>query len=564
MNNVLFEYLNDFVQAYFDDVLIYNKTRKKHIEHVRKILKKLIDADLQMNIKKCEFYVQKISFLDVLLFIEDIRIDLVKIQMILAWVTPTCLKEIQAFVDFYNFYRRFIRNFFKIVRFMLKLTQKDISFNWSEACRKSFESFKKTIIQTSILRHFDKFKKVVLKIDSSDYVNEGVLSQYDDKNNLHSVIFYSKNLLLAECNYEIYNKEFLIIVRCLKHWHFDLKAIEIFIEIFIDHKNLKYFMTSKELIRRQARWAEKLSEYNFKIMYQSGIKNAKIDVFICRADDSFIIAENDRLRYQHQTILTSFRLKIHSMKVDEKAFIYKRIQAVNRADEKCECFRRAIRKKKKFFNRISLNQCFIENELLFHQKRLWVLDNSNLLMKLIQEIHDQSASDHFGVHRIIDLLRRHYYWSYMRQIVEQYIRNCYSCHRSKAFRDKYNDLLISAAVSTQQWIDIFINFITDLSESEEHNVICIIVDKFIRERHYEFCKIIDDDISTEAATEILIREVFRYHDLSTLITSDRGPQFVVTVWKAFCRLLKIICKLSTIAHFEIDDQTERANQNIEH
>ena len=94
MNDVLFEYFNDFVQAYFDDVLIYNKTRKKHIEHVRKIFKKLIDADLQMNIEKCEFYVQKISFLDVLLFIEGIRIDFVKIQMIFVWITSTCLKEI--------------------------------------------------------------------------------------------------------------------------------------------------------------------------------------------------------------------------------------------------------------------------------------------------------------------------------------------------------------------------------------------------------------------------------------------------------------------------------------
>ena len=101
-------------------------------------------------------------------------------------------------------------------------------------------------------------------------------------------------------------------------------------------------------------------------MYQSKIKNAKANVFICKTDDSLIIADDDRLRYQHQTILTSFRLKIHSMKVDEKTFIYERIQTVNKVDEKCECFRRAIREKKKFFNQILLNQCFIENELLFH------------------------------------------------------------------------------------------------------------------------------------------------------------------------------------------------------
>ena len=269
------------------------------------------------------------------------------------------------------------------MRFMFKLTQKNIFFNWSEVCQKSFESLKKTITQASILRHFDRFRKIILKIDSFDYVNEEILSQYDDEGNLHSMIFYSRNLLFAECNYKIYNKKLLIIVRCLKHWRFDLKTTEIFIEVFTDHKNLKYFMINKELIRRQARWTEKLFEYNFKIIYQSEIKNAKIDALIYKADDFLITADDDRLKYQHQIILTSFRLKIHNMKADGKAFIYECIQTINKIDEECECFRRAIREKKKSFNRISLNQCFIENELLFHQKRLWVFDNSNLLMKLI-------------------------------------------------------------------------------------------------------------------------------------------------------------------------------------
>ena len=133
---------------------------------------------------------------------------------------------------------------------MFKLTQKDIFFSWSEACQKSFESLKKAITQTSILRHFDKFRKVILKIDSSDYVDEEILFQYDDEDNLHSVIFYNRNFLFAECNYEIYDKKLLIIVRCLEHWRPDLRTIEIFIEIFTDHKNLKYFMISKELTRR--------------------------------------------------------------------------------------------------------------------------------------------------------------------------------------------------------------------------------------------------------------------------------------------------------------------------
>lgn len=216
MNDVLFEYLNDFCQAYLDDVLIYSKTLKEHIRHVRLVLQKLIDAGLQVDIEKCKFHVQKTSFLGVLLSTKGIRMDPLKVQMIIAWATSICLKEVQAFVGFCNFYRRFIRGFSKIVHSMLKLTLKDTPFNWSSACQKAFELLKESIITTSMLRHYDRSKQIVLEIDSSNYVNDGVLSQYDDKENLHLVAFYSKNLLSTKCNYEIYDKELLAIVRCLE------------------------------------------------------------------------------------------------------------------------------------------------------------------------------------------------------------------------------------------------------------------------------------------------------------------------------------------------------------
>ena len=111
-----------------------------------------------------------------------------------------------------------------------------------------------------------------------------------------------------------------------------------------------------------------MSEYNFKIIYQSETKNAKTDAFIDRIDDFFTTAENDKFKYQYQTILICFRLKIFNMNADEKVFIYERIQTINKVDKKCKYFRRVIYEKRKFFNRIQLNQCSFENEVLFHQK----------------------------------------------------------------------------------------------------------------------------------------------------------------------------------------------------
>jgi hypothetical protein len=68
-----------------------------------------------------------------------------------------------------------------------------------------------------ILKHFDLIRKAILKTDFSNYVNDEVLSQYDDEEILHSMTFYSKNMISAECNYEIYDKKLLIIIHCLKH-----------------------------------------------------------------------------------------------------------------------------------------------------------------------------------------------------------------------------------------------------------------------------------------------------------------------------------------------------------
>ena len=73
------------------------------------------------------------------------------------------------------------------------------------------------MIEIFIFRHYDRFKQIILKTNSSNYVNAEVFSQYDDEEVLHLVVFYSRNMISVECNYEIYDKKLLIIIRCLKH-----------------------------------------------------------------------------------------------------------------------------------------------------------------------------------------------------------------------------------------------------------------------------------------------------------------------------------------------------------
>ncbi len=143
--------------------------------------------------------------------------NFIKVKVIVNWTTLINLKEVQSFVRFINFYRCFIKDFLKLVKLFTQLTRKNTSFVWNKVCVQAFDDLKKQVSSISVLRHFDSKQQTILKINASDYVKDEMLSQYDDENVLHSVAFYSKSMILTECNYHIYDKKLLIIIQCFKH-----------------------------------------------------------------------------------------------------------------------------------------------------------------------------------------------------------------------------------------------------------------------------------------------------------------------------------------------------------
>ena len=116
MNDVLWNFLNDFCQVYLNDIFIYSKMRKKHKNHVKLVLSWLHEAELQINIQKCKFNVKEIVFLKIIVSKLNFRMNLSKVTIIVSWITSINLKEIQSFVRFINFYHHFIKNFLKLVK----------------------------------------------------------------------------------------------------------------------------------------------------------------------------------------------------------------------------------------------------------------------------------------------------------------------------------------------------------------------------------------------------------------------------------------------------------------
>ncbi len=558
MNDVLWNFLNDFCQVYLDDILIYSKMRKKHRNHVKLVLSWLREAELQMNIRKCEFNVEETVFLRVIVSELDLRINLSKVTVIVSWITSINLKEIQDFVRFVNFYRRFIKNFSKLVKPFTQLTRKNTSFVWNEICVQVFDNLKKQVSSISVLRHFDLKRQAILKTDASNYVKDEILSQYDDERVLHSMIFYSKSMIFAEINYHIYDKKLLVIIRCFEHWRLELKCTELLIQMFIDHQTLKIFMKNKQLSRRQVNYLNILSKFNFQIIFRSGKMNTKVDALI-RMFLANVSESAQRLEDRFQTILTLDRVDVLS--IESEANLYQRVRMINQTDELCSEYRQAMNENKLKFHTTKLKNCKILDDVLFRKDLLWVSENMHT--ELLQEVHDQPSTSHLGNRRIIDLVQRFYYWSDHRATIRRYIRNCHACQRSKAPRNSINELHHSLPISQKRWKDIAMNFITELLLSEGYNVICTIICRLIKERHYVLCHWEDDDISVEETVWIMLWNVYRLHDLLSSIVSNRDFQFISTMWKSLCKRLRITASLFTVYHSEIDNQSKRVNQDVE-
>ena len=253
INDFLRPYLDIFCTAYIDDILIYSNTLAEHRGHVRRVLEALKAAGLHLKPKKCEFHQESVRYLGVIISRHGVQMDPSKVETILNWEAPRTPTEVREFLGFANFYRRFIKDYSKVVAPMVALTKRNHTFEWDAKCSTAFQFLKTVFTSVPVLRHFNPDSEILVETDASDYVSAGILSQRVDEGVLHPVAFFSKKHTPAECNYEIYDKELMAIVRCFEEWRSELASTPHPILVLSDHRNLEYFMSTKLLNRRQAR-----------------------------------------------------------------------------------------------------------------------------------------------------------------------------------------------------------------------------------------------------------------------------------------------------------------------
>ena len=231
MNHILKPCIGNFVVVYFDDILIYSKNSMEHLEHLRQLFSILREQRLFFNLKKCDFYADRIIFLGYVVTKDGIEMDRSKIEAITNWPTPSSIHDVRSFHGLVSFYKRFIRGFSSIMAPITECLKGD-KFKWTSVAEESFELIKKKVTEAPCLVLPDFNKVFEVECDASQVGIGAVLSQEG-----RPIAFFSEKLNEAKRKYSTYDK-FYAIYRALFHWCQYL-LYKPFV-LFSDHKALKF------------------------------------------------------------------------------------------------------------------------------------------------------------------------------------------------------------------------------------------------------------------------------------------------------------------------------------
>ena len=569
--NSLFTGMRNCVLVYLDDIVIFSTDLDTHKRQVKAVLEVLATNQLFLKPSKCHFYQESISYLGYIISGAGIAMDPAKVEAVTTWPQPKNLKELQSFLGFANFYRGLIARYSALTIPLTALLKKDVPFLWSEDQETAFLAVKEAFRSSSVLAHPNEDLPFILETDASDFAVGGVLSQLHEDGKLHPVAFFSRQMVPAERNYEVYDKELLAIIVCLKQWRHLLLGGKHRVSILSDHLNLQYFMTSKVLTRRQARWSLFLAEFDFVITYRKGSRNGKPDLLSRRTDygvDSTQDNVGTVLAPNHFSVnsfsVHSPSLRAYSSNLELEFDIitdWPLIIADFMESETNQWLPDLppfiLEKCKKESNRFKFNNNGDFCRLASDSRTSLPYCPDGERIKVIQRYHDFLGHLKFG--SIATIIKERFWWEYMDETIKEYIKRCPICqlNRSSAgiFVAPPTRPLPTCALPFERWgIDFVGPF--PLSKNKNKYIITAI--------DYASRWVVAKAVATNDAKTVVafLYQLLVDYGAPFELVSDLGAAFVDQGVQAFLKQHSILHARSTPYHPQSNGMVERMHSML--
>uniref|UniRef100_A0AAY4CER3 Gypsy retrotransposon integrase-like protein 1 n=3 Tax=Denticeps clupeoides TaxID=299321 RepID=A0AAY4CER3_9TELE len=519
INDTLQDMLGRWVYAYLDDVLIYSPTLESHIQHVRAVLKRLLAHRLYCKLEKCAFHQRSTTFLGFTISSQGVAMEPKKLEAVASWPLPTTLKQLQRFLGFANFYRRFIRGYSTVAAPLTALTKPSPGpFRLTPEAIQAFKSLCHHFTTAPILQHPDPTLPFVVEVDASEVGAGAVLSQRGPDRKLHPCCFFSRKFTPAQRRYGVGDRELLAVRWALEEWRHWLQGSDTPFLVWTDHQNLISIKTTKQLNPRQARWALFFEQFDFQLSYRPGSKNQKADALSRQHAPDSPSSDPEPVLPPHR-ILGPLRWSLET-----------KVRAAQASDPGPDN---------------TPPECMYVPNTCRPDVLHWG--------------HSSVLSGHPGRQRTLSFIRRAFWWPSVRRDVQAYVDACDVCARAKTPNTPTAGPLRPLPIPHRPWTHLALDFITGLPEASGMTTILTIVDRFSKAVHLVALPGLPSSATT---ADLVLQHVVRLHGFPQDIVSDRGPQFVSAVWKAFCRLIGSTCSLSSGYHPQTNGQVERANQQL--
>ncbi|KAG1471288.1 hypothetical protein G6F57_011442 [Rhizopus arrhizus] len=557
MNSVLTEYIDKFVMVYLDDILIFtNGDEDLHKKHVRLVLKKLEEAKLIINKKKCSFNRKELTFLGYHISAQGIKPAPNKVNAILSWPVPTNVQQVRQFIGLAQHYRKFIPGFADIASPLTDLTKgsghKCRTIRWTDECQKSFDLIKKKITTAPVLITPDMNKPFRIECDASDYAIGAVLLQEGSDGIWRPLAYESKKLSAAERNYPAQERELLSILHALRTWRCFIEGNKY--EVYTDHLPLKYLRSQSKPTPRLVRWLSEIELYDPVILYKPGVENQVPDILSRRdTPDTKPSANSMEPKYlynivkesKHVSILDSDPIQdwpLHYLSTPDKWPIKIKKELEKRQSQ-------FIIRDKQVFKKVKSQDQEAYDELKFipFAKRADLVDNFH------------RGYGHSGQTTVYNLMKSRIWWPKMQEDVTVWISRCPQCQLT-APANKHKHLApmkpLEVPPAFTRW---HLDFIGELPTTKNNNRWILMAVDYTT--NWPIARALNNATAEEIVKFIYEEIVMRFGCPQEILT-DRGANFMAKVVKQYIKKIKAKHVLTSAFHPRTNGKCERLNQTF--